>query len=174
MRLGDSATVMYGAARTLVARAVSPSEAASLGGKKAKTPIIAGSICGGLMLLAWVIGFGIYFRKRYNRKQRNRLIAEGKAAPREKDLEVAKEKIIIPPDPAVLLGQRKPGEMAFPEREHSKDGHHHPPWSHHGSYTKSGQNSSPLPQTTSTPKQTQELEEKEDSITDEMSVPVHV
>ncbi|KDR75162.1 hypothetical protein GALMADRAFT_45042, partial [Galerina marginata CBS 339.88] len=98
----------------------SESEAASLGGKKAKTPVIAGSICGGVMLLAWIIGFGIYFRKRYNRKQRNRLIAEGKAAPREKDLEAPKEKVIIPPDPAVLLGQRKPGEMAFPERENSK------------------------------------------------------
>lgn len=100
--------------------------------KKALTPILAGSICGGLMVLAWVIGFAIYFRKRYNRKKRNRLIAEGKAVPREKDLQPLQEKVVIPPDPAVLLGQRKPGEMVFPERQHSKDGHR-PPWSRHAS-----------------------------------------
>lgn len=102
------------------------------------TPILAGSICGGILFLAWAIGFTVYFRKRYNRKKRNRLIAEGKATPREKDLEVPKEKIVIPPDPAVLLGRAKPGENVFPERQHSKDGNHHLPWStpsRHGSYS---------------------------------------
>ncbi|KAJ3514124.1 hypothetical protein NLJ89_g2560 [Agrocybe chaxingu] len=108
----------------LAARAVSSSEAAALGGKKALTPIIAGSICGGVMILAWMIGFAIYFRKRYRRKLRNRLIAEGKAAPREKDLKMLQDKVLIPPDPAVLLGHRKPGEMVYPEREHSQEGHH--------------------------------------------------
>ncbi|TFK44349.1 hypothetical protein BDQ12DRAFT_730418 [Crucibulum laeve] len=97
------------------ARAETSSEAVSLKGKKALTPIIAGSVCGGLMGLAWIIGFSVYFWKRYKRKQRNRLIAIGKAAPREKDLKPPEEKIVIPPDPAVLLGQRKPGEDAFPD-----------------------------------------------------------
>ncbi|KAF9529231.1 hypothetical protein CPB83DRAFT_812532 [Crepidotus variabilis] len=100
-------------------RVISSSEAASLKGKRALTPILAGSICGGIMLLAWIIGFSVYFRKRYNRKKRNRLIAQGKAQPREKDLKMLQEKVVIPPDPAVLLGQRQPGEMVFPEREQS-------------------------------------------------------
>lgn len=95
--------------------------------KPALTPILAGSICGGIMLLAWTIGFVIYFRKRYNRKKRKRLIAEGKAQPREKDLKMLQEKVVIPPDPAVLLGHRQPGEMAFPEREHSSQSRL--PWS---------------------------------------------
>ncbi|KIK09960.1 hypothetical protein K443DRAFT_671276 [Laccaria amethystina LaAM-08-1] len=101
--------------------AVSSSEAASLGGKKAKTPIIAGSVCGSLLLLAWIIGFAVYIRKLRKRTQRNRLIAAGEMAPREKDVRPPAEKVVILPDPAVLLGQRKPGEHAFPEREHSKE-----------------------------------------------------
>jgi len=74
------------------------------------------------MFIAWTIGFAVYFRKRYNRKKRKRLIEEGKAQPREKDLKVLQEKVVIPPDPAVLLGQRKPGEKVFPEREQSSPG----------------------------------------------------
>ncbi|CAA7261731.1 unnamed protein product [Cyclocybe aegerita] len=118
----------------LAARAVNSSEAAALGGKKALTPIIAGSVCGGVMILAWMIGFAIYFRKRYRRKLRNRLIAEGKAAPREKDLKMLQDKVVIPPDPAVLLGHRKPGEMVYPEREHSQEGRHRLPRSHQASH----------------------------------------
>lgn len=76
------------------------------------------------MGLAWLIGFVVYFRKRYQRKQRNRLIAQGKATPRPKDIAPPEEKIVIPPDPAVLLGQRQPGEMAFPEREKHRYHYH--------------------------------------------------
>jgi len=101
--------------------------------KPALTPIIAGSICGGLLIISWTIGFIVYFRKRYNRKQRKRLIAEGKAQPREKDLKMLQEKVVIPPDPAVLLGHRKPGEMVFPERQQSSPGKS--PWSHQNSRT---------------------------------------
>jgi hypothetical protein len=90
--------------------------------KPALTPIIAGSICGGLLFISWTIGFIVYFRKRINRKKRKRLIAAGKAQPREKDLKILQEKVVIPPDPAVLLGHRKGGEVVFPEREHSSPG----------------------------------------------------
>jgi len=75
---------------------------------KPKTPMIAGAVCGGFMGLAYLIGFTIYFVKRYKRKKLNRRIKAGKAEP--KTLPVPKEKIVIPPDPAVLLGQRMPGE----------------------------------------------------------------
>ncbi|KAJ8509071.1 hypothetical protein ONZ45_g8740 [Pleurotus djamor] len=93
----------------------SASEEASLHGQKAKTPIIAGSICGGVMGLAWIIGFTIYFMKRNRRKKRKAAIAAGlipppEPKPSEKEFE---DGIIIPPDPAVLLGQRQPGERVY-------------------------------------------------------------
>ncbi|KAF8894085.1 hypothetical protein BD779DRAFT_1669574 [Infundibulicybe gibba] len=105
-----------------LARAVGSSEAASLKGQKAKTPIIAGSICGGVMGLAWIIGFAIYFTKRYRRKKLNRLVAAGKVPPETKEKKLPQEKIIIPPDPAILLGQRLPGEKAFSPEPRSSSG----------------------------------------------------
>lgn len=130
--------------------------------KEAKTPIIAGTICGFFIILAWSIGFTIYLRKRRLRNQR--LLLEGKdeteippedlllkpsksrkkrdrgeggliekraydkrqrdaAVADEEDLEgQPKEKVIIPPDPAVLLGVAKPGEYVIPP---PKEHHHH-------------------------------------------------
>ncbi|TFK23958.1 hypothetical protein FA15DRAFT_670049 [Coprinopsis marcescibilis] len=101
--------------RTLEARDVSASESASLQGQPAKTPIIAGAVCGGVLFIAWVIGFAIYFRKRYNRKKQKRLAEQGKAEPPKEKLppNASTERFIIPPDPAVLLGYAKPGEMVY-------------------------------------------------------------
>ncbi|KAJ7593983.1 hypothetical protein C8J56DRAFT_853803 [Mycena floridula] len=95
------------------ARAVSSSEAASLHGRKAKTPILAGAICGSVMGFAWLVGFTIYFYKRWRHKKRKRegLLVEKENVPIPGDA----EQIIIPPDPAVISGQRKPGEHAFSE-----------------------------------------------------------
>lgn len=76
------------------------------------------------------------------------MIAAGKAEPRPKDLEVPKEKVVIPPDPAVLLGQHQPGEILFPERRHSKDRRHRhiPRSTRHGSYSRAnGESSTTLP-----------------------------
>ncbi|KAF9010570.1 hypothetical protein BDQ17DRAFT_1346454 [Cyathus striatus] len=72
------------------------------------------------MGVAWIIGFAIYFRKRYQRKQRKRLAALGvPVPPKEKEAkDSSEERIIIPPDPAVLLGQHKPGEFAFLQPSH--------------------------------------------------------
>ncbi|KXN91000.1 5',5'''-P-1,P-4-tetraphosphate phosphorylase 2 [Leucoagaricus sp. SymC.cos] len=97
------------ASNTHFARAENSSEIASLGGKPAKTPIIAGSVCGGVLFLAWTIGFSIYFRKRYQRKQLKRAAAAIGMPPPEVKSRPQMEKIVIPPDPAVLLGQRQPG-----------------------------------------------------------------
>jgi len=93
--------------------AVSSSEAASLKGHKAKTPIIAGSVCGGLLGAAWIVGFIVYFIKKRKRKERNAKEAAGLVPPKKKSSTKPAEKIIIPPDPAVILGHRRPGEHAF-------------------------------------------------------------
>lgn len=79
------------------------------------TPIIAGSICGGLLALAWSIGLIVYLIKRRKRKERDAKVAAGAALPKKKDPE---QKFIIPPDPAIVLGHRLPGESAFKDEKH--------------------------------------------------------
>ncbi|KAH7874564.1 uncharacterized protein C8R40DRAFT_1069943 [Lentinula edodes] len=70
----------------------------------------------GVLGLAWIIGFAIYFRKRYKRKLRN----EGKLPPLEskKVKEESQEKIVIPPDPAILFGRR--AEEHYPRSERAE------------------------------------------------------
>jgi len=65
------------------------------------------------MGVAWIIGFTIYFRKRYKRKKLKRKIAAGKAVQTRKPSKIPEENVIVPPDPAILLGHRLPGEHAF-------------------------------------------------------------
>ncbi|GLB37651.1 hypothetical protein LshimejAT787_0407020 [Lyophyllum shimeji] len=81
--------------------------------QKLKTPMIAGSVCGGVMGVAWIIGFTIYFRKRWKRKKLKRQIEAGKAVQKQKPSKIPEENVIVPPDPAILLGHRSPGEHAF-------------------------------------------------------------
>jgi hypothetical protein len=66
------------------------------------------------MGIAWVVGFTIYFIKKWKRKNRKAKVAVGLALPKKKK-ETGKpdEKIIVPPDPAIFLGHRRPGENAF-------------------------------------------------------------
>jgi hypothetical protein len=173
MSISYPAAILY-VATLGEAAAVSSSEAASLKGKKALTPIISGSICGGLMFLAWTIGFTIYFRKRYKRRERHRLVAAGKATPKETDLDIPQETIIIPPDPAVLLGQGNPGEFIIP-KSHSSGYKFRQllPWSDHGPHQEKPRDkaivniSSPLEDVHTVPKT-----KEEDAIVDEMTVPM--
>ncbi|KAF5380468.1 hypothetical protein D9615_004621 [Tricholomella constricta] len=81
--------------------------------QKLKTPLIAGSVCGGVMGIVWIMGFTIYFRKRYKRKQRKRKIGDGNAMQDQKRSKLPEENVVVPPDPAILLGHRLPGEQAF-------------------------------------------------------------
>lgn len=75
--------------------------------QKAKTPIIAGSVSGACVLLAWTIGFIIFFVRRRRQKQRakelgfksHRDIIDFVPIPNPTTF-------IIPPDPA-LVGPRK-------------------------------------------------------------------
>lgn len=168
------AVVLYAATLGGAAVLVSSSEAASLKGKKALTPIISGSICGGLMFLAWTIGFTIYFRKRYKRRERHRLVAAGKAIPKETDLDIPQANVIIPPDPAVLLGQYKPGEIIFPERQSPRDKFRQLlPWSHRCDEAIVTENIS-SPVNGYAVHDIAATAEEEDAIVDEMTVPLKV
>ncbi|KAH8828266.1 hypothetical protein DL96DRAFT_1709550 [Flagelloscypha sp. PMI_526] len=83
------------------------SEAIALQGKPARTPMLAGAICGSVMGAAWIIGFSIYFYKRYRRRKRR---LAGEEPVQEK--EMLKEPLVIPQDPAVTSGLYKPGQTA--------------------------------------------------------------
>ncbi|KAF7315431.1 Protein kinase domain-containing protein [Mycena indigotica] len=102
--------------------AQSSAEAASLHGRKAKTPMLAGAIIGSIMGAAYVVGFTIYFYKRWRHKKLKRRIEAGKAPPQP--VVEPKERVVIPPDPAVLLGQHKGGEVILVD-EKEKRHHHH-------------------------------------------------
>jgi len=132
------------------------------------------------MFLAWTIGFTIYFRKRYKRRERHRLIAAGKAIPKKSDLDIPQEDVIIPPDPAVLLGQCKPGEIMFPERQTSRNKLRQLlPWSHHGSRGEKPRDKAVISENVSPVNpyalhDTAVTAEAENAIVDEMTVPLKV
>ncbi|KAG2342470.1 hypothetical protein BDR05DRAFT_346857 [Suillus weaverae] len=91
------------ATKIRAARAENSSEAASLNGHKALTPIIAGSVCGGVLVIAWIVGLVWYLLKR--RKSKDRKPPEGN---------YKMERYIIPPDPAILQEDQKPDEHSAP------------------------------------------------------------
>jgi len=131
------------------------------------------------MFLAWTIALTIYFRKRYRRRERRRLIAIGKATPKETDLDVPQleENIIIPPDPAVLLGQCEPGPIIIPESRNSGSKFRLPlPWSHQ----KKGHDKAIAIENISFPENPHAVHDttvkakEEDAIVDEMTVPMNV
>ncbi|KAG2153729.1 uncharacterized protein EDB93DRAFT_1102538 [Suillus bovinus] len=87
------------ATKIQAARAESSSEAASLNGHKALTPIIAGSVCGGVLVIAWTVYLIWYLLKRRKTEDRN---------PPKESNEV--EQYIMPPDPAILQRGTAPDE----------------------------------------------------------------
>ncbi|ETW80853.1 hypothetical protein HETIRDRAFT_101940 [Heterobasidion irregulare TC 32-1] len=109
--------------------AVNPSESASLKGHKAKTPIIAGVTTAGCLLLAWLVLLFLWLRKRCRRRRRIRagLAPVPTRDDDDEDDERApvrpKSTYIIPPDPAVLAGLRRPGEVVVGEP--TVNGHRH-------------------------------------------------
>jgi len=100
-----------------VARAESSSEAAALpNGEKALTPILAGSISGTVIVIAWTVA-AVYAlikyhrrKKRFKRAGRPDLMHE---APKP-------EPFILPPDPAIVQGQLKPGDHVFKDCEEAE------------------------------------------------------
>ncbi|KAF9793356.1 hypothetical protein BJ322DRAFT_1034153 [Thelephora terrestris] len=89
------------------ARSENPSEVAALHGQKAKTPIIAGSVSGACVLLAWTIGFIIFFVRRRRQKK----LAKERGFKSHRDIIdfvpiPNATTFIIPPDPALVCPRR--------------------------------------------------------------------
>jgi len=134
------------------------------------------------MFLAWTIALTIYFKKRHRRRERRRLIAVGKATPKETDLDIIpQDNVIIPPDPAVLLGQCEPGEIIIPQSPNSGYKFRLPlPWSDHGSHQHKGHDKTIAVKDISFPENSHAVHhttvkaKEEDAIVDEMTVPMKV
>jgi len=75
-------------------------------GHKPTTPLVSGTVCGGLVAIAWLFTLVWYLYRRRNRVRKDRLVEAGveEPPPRRQD-----DKYIIPPDPAILEGQKQPG-----------------------------------------------------------------
>ncbi|KAI5123691.1 hypothetical protein M0805_001719 [Coniferiporia weirii] len=106
---GDSRGELTSApTQTLQARAETSSEAAALpNGQKALTPIIAGTISGTCVGVAWLVALIVVFVKRRRRKK------SGHA----KSDDSAPMVFIVPPDPAVVEGICQPGEQILIEKD---------------------------------------------------------
>ncbi|KAI0762140.1 hypothetical protein BD413DRAFT_218144 [Trametes elegans] len=95
-----------------VVDAMTPSESreAALHGHRALTPILSGAISGGIVGVAWIVGIIVWLYKRHRRAKRAK--AAGFRSHREfLDPPKKQEAFIIPPDPAVVKGQVKPGQQ---------------------------------------------------------------
>ncbi|CDO72494.1 hypothetical protein BN946_scf184980.g35 [Trametes cinnabarina] len=101
---------------TVAIDAMTPQESreAALHGHRALTPILSGAISGGIVGVAWIIGIIVWLYKRHRRARRAK--AAGYRSYREfLDPPKKQEAFIIPPDPAVIKGQVKPGQKVVIE-----------------------------------------------------------
>ncbi|KAI8992874.1 hypothetical protein BD414DRAFT_412513 [Trametes punicea] len=101
---------------TVAIDAMTPQESreAALHGHRALTPILSGAISGGIVGVAWIIGIVVWLYKRHRRARRAK--AAGFRSYREfLDPPKKQEAFIIPPDPAVIQGQVRPGQKIVVE-----------------------------------------------------------
>lgn len=81
--------------------------------QKALTPIIAGTISGTCIGVAWLIALIVILLKRYRRKKYYKEVGKP-----DKDAELNdKGEFIVPPDPAILEGSHMPGERVIIEKK---------------------------------------------------------
>jgi cell division septation protein DedD len=73
-------------------------------------------VCAILLVIGWSLALISYIVRRRKKKTRAKKVAAGVKPP--KPVPQPPEKYIIPPDPAVVLGQREPGEHVIVESKH--------------------------------------------------------
>lgn len=85
--------------------------------QKALTPIIAGTISGTCVVLAWIVALVAALWKRHKRKKKYKKVGRLDLVDEHPKPEV----FIVPPDPAVVQGQFKPGERVIVGKEKKKE-----------------------------------------------------
>ncbi|KAL5523637.1 hypothetical protein ACEPAG_7810 [Sanghuangporus baumii] len=112
----------FDASRTLEPRADASEKASALpNGQRALTPIIAGTISGTCIVVAWLVALVHLAVKHYKRRKRYKKLGVAAASIKsaKEQEERRKKEYIVPPDPAVLEGSHYPGERVV-LGEHSK------------------------------------------------------
>jgi len=71
-----------------------------------------------LLVIGWGVAFISYIIQRRKKKIRRKKVAAGVKPP--KPAPQPPEKYLIPPDPAVVLGQRQPGEHVIMQSKNNK------------------------------------------------------
>ncbi|KAI0297125.1 hypothetical protein BC826DRAFT_174966 [Russula brevipes] len=92
------------------------SEEASLQGHPAKTPIISAIVSSSAVIAIWTLVFLGWLWKQYKKRVRAKRRAARGLPPKVKKPKKPLPTFIVPPDPAVIMGQRAPGERAIPRK----------------------------------------------------------
>ncbi|KAI0254021.1 hypothetical protein BJV78DRAFT_102112 [Lactifluus subvellereus] len=97
------------------------SESAILHGHRAKTPIVSAIVSSAGVLTIWILVLLGWLWKQYQKRVRAKRRAARGLPPKVKKPKRPLPTFILPPDPAVITGQREPGERAIPRKHGSID-----------------------------------------------------
>ncbi|KAI0305742.1 hypothetical protein B0F90DRAFT_1815320 [Multifurca ochricompacta] len=94
-------------------------EDAILHGHRAKTPIVSAIVSSAGVIAIWVLVLAGWLWKQYKKRIRAKRRAAKGLPPKVKKPKNPLPTFILPPDPAVITGQREPGEHAIPKKHGS-------------------------------------------------------
>jgi|SRR6266404_688365 len=86
---------------------------------RAKTPIVSAIVSSAGVLVIWAIALAAFLWKQYKKRIRSQRRAAKGLPPKVKKPKKPLPTFIVPPDPAVVSGQREPGERAIPPKHRS-------------------------------------------------------
>ncbi|KAF8502280.1 hypothetical protein F5888DRAFT_1183583 [Russula emetica] len=92
-----------------------------LNGHRAKTPIISAIVSSSAVIIIWTLIFLTWLWKQYKKRIRAKRRAAKGLPPKIDKAKKPAPTFILPPDPAVITGQREPGERVIPTKHHSID-----------------------------------------------------
>ncbi|KAN0111344.1 hypothetical protein V8E52_008619 [Russula decolorans] len=93
----------------------------NLDGHRARTPIISAIISSAAVVAIWTAIFVGWLWKQYKKRIRAKRRAAKGLPPKIKKPKKPPPTFILPPDPAVITGQREPGERVIPQKHNSID-----------------------------------------------------
>lgn len=93
-----------------------------LHGHRAKTPIVSAIVSSACVIAIWALALVGFLWKQYKKRIRTKRRAARGLPPKVKKPKKPLPTFILPPDPAVITGQREPGERAvLPKHRSSVD-----------------------------------------------------
>lgn len=88
---------------------------------QAKTPVISAIASSAAVIVIWILVLLGWLWKQYKKRVRAKRRAAAGLPPKVKKPKKPPPTFILPPDPAVITGQREPGERAIPRKHGSMD-----------------------------------------------------